>query len=195
MAYLALWVAPADPCCCVARCCVPLSCTCNTALLSAPCAPPPDCPAPVHAAPSPPPPPPPQTYHYRIHNAPSHDPTTYRYSMHVPRPLDVGAMRQAACLLVGTHDFTQLSNNGEDRRRRDPFKTLQRCDVVQLDGLLAPGALRLEARRLRGRGDNDGPGGGCNSAVAWGGLLLVVFCTAMGQVLGPGAQVAPHVEA
>ncbi len=92
-----------------------------------------------------------QTYHYHIQNSDAHDPISHRFSMHVPKPLDLGAMRQAAQLLVGTHDFTQLSNNGEDQRKRDPVKTLTRVDLVQLDQALGRGALRLEVRTAGGQ--------------------------------------------
>jgi tRNA pseudouridine38-40 synthase len=44
-------------------------------------------------------------YRYTVHNAPVHDPLTRRYSLHVAASLDVAAMRRAAKLLVGTHDF------------------------------------------------------------------------------------------
>ncbi|PNH09854.1 tRNA pseudouridine synthase A 1 [Tetrabaena socialis] len=82
-------------------------------------------------------------YHYSITNAEAYDPLRYRFAMHVRKPMDLAAMRGAAALLQGTHDFTQLSNTGEAARRRDPIKTLRRVAVVEL-GEAAPGGLRIE---------------------------------------------------
>lgn len=48
----------------------------------------------------------------------------------------------AAGLLLGTHDFTQFSNDSTERLRRNPVKTLQRYNVVQV----APNHVRLEVR-------------------------------------------------
>jgi tRNA U38,U39,U40 pseudouridine synthase TruA len=53
-------------------------------------------------------------------------------------------MRAGAALLVGTHDFTQFSNNSPERLRRNPVKTLERLDIVE-DG---DAAVRLEVSML-----------------------------------------------
>ncbi|KXZ50137.1 hypothetical protein GPECTOR_17g773 [Gonium pectorale] len=85
-------------------------------------------------------------YHYSVTNSEVHDPLRNRYAMHVRKPLDLAAMREAAAAMVGTHDFTQFSNIGEEGgrpRKRNPVKTLRRVDVVKLEEL-APGALRIE---------------------------------------------------
>lgn len=86
----------------------------------------------------------PQTYHYNLDTGACHDPLRLRYSHHVRYPVDLGAMQAAARLLVGTHDFTQLSNDSVERLRRNPVKTLQRFDVVQV----GPAHVRLEVRVL-----------------------------------------------
>ncbi|GBF88550.1 tRNA pseudouridine synthase A [Raphidocelis subcapitata] len=78
-------------------------------------------------------------YHYSIDTGRAHNPLTHRHRMHVPRPLDVPAMRAGAALLVGTHDFTQFSNNAPERLRRNPVKSLWRLDVLEVEG-----GLRLE---------------------------------------------------
>lgn len=44
-------------------------------------------------------------YRYTIYNAPVRWPLARRYSLHVPEPLDVTALQQAAQCLVGEHDF------------------------------------------------------------------------------------------
>lgn len=56
-------------------------------------------------------------------------------------------MRSAAALLVGTHDFTQFSNDSDERSRRSPVKTLLRLDVIE-----AENGLRLEVGERRGDG-------------------------------------------
>lgn len=66
-------------------------------------------------------------YVYRIRTGPVHDVFLRRYEYHVPRPLDIPAMRAAAALLVGTHDFASFcaSRVGSKSTVRD----LQRADV------------------------------------------------------------------
>lgn len=81
-----------------------------------------------------------KTYHYYIDPQPEHDPMTFRYRLHHPSPLNMGVMREAAALLVGTHDFTQFSNLVKNAPKRNPIKTLQRADIVEL----GDGGLRIE---------------------------------------------------
>ena len=50
----------------------------------------------------------------------------------VPRPLDVGAMHQAAQRLVGQHDFTTFRST--ECQANSPVKTLDRLDVTQSGG-------------------------------------------------------------
>jgi tRNA pseudouridine38-40 synthase len=47
-------------------------------------------------------------YRYRLDTAPVPDPFTARFVWHRPGALDPGAMRQAAELLAGEHDFTSF---------------------------------------------------------------------------------------
>lgn len=89
-----------------------------------------------------------QCYHYHLTSGNVHDPLMHRYTLHVRQLLDLEAMREAAAALQGTHDFTQLSNIGEEGfppLRRNPVKTLRRVEVVQL-GEEAHGRLRIEVR-------------------------------------------------
>ncbi len=48
-------------------------------------------------------------YRYLIHNAPVMPPDVRLRRLHVPRPLDVEAMRRAAGALVGRHDFAAFA--------------------------------------------------------------------------------------
>ena len=51
-----------------------------------------------------------KTYHYHIHHDPILDPFTRLHCLHIWLPLDVPAMRSAARLLEGTHDFSAFAN-------------------------------------------------------------------------------------
>jgi len=46
-----------------------------------------------------------RTYEYAIDNRPWPSPFRRRYTWHVPKPLELGVMREAAALLVGEYDF------------------------------------------------------------------------------------------
>ncbi|NDA25969.1 MAG: tRNA pseudouridine(38-40) synthase TruA [Verrucomicrobia bacterium] len=52
-----------------------------------------------------------KTYLYRIVNAPFLHPMEIGRAWHVPRPLDLKAVRQAARLFVGKHDFASFTSN------------------------------------------------------------------------------------
>jgi tRNA pseudouridine38-40 synthase len=57
-----------------------------------------------------------KTYEYRIVNGPFVSPFEYRFAWHVPYPLDVPAMQEAALVLEGTHDFAAFQATGSDVR-------------------------------------------------------------------------------
>jgi tRNA pseudouridine38-40 synthase len=50
-----------------------------------------------------------KTYRYRMHRGPVCPPFLARYVWHYPFPLDEDAMRQAAGLVAGEHDFTSFA--------------------------------------------------------------------------------------
>lgn len=50
-----------------------------------------------------------RTYEYRVRNAPARDPLERHREHWVPRPLELGAMEQAAAMLVGRHDFSAFA--------------------------------------------------------------------------------------
>jgi tRNA pseudouridine38-40 synthase len=50
-----------------------------------------------------------KTYRYRMHRGSICSPFLARYVWHYPYPLDEDAMRQAAALVVGEHDFTSFA--------------------------------------------------------------------------------------
>jgi len=55
-----------------------------------------------------------KTYRYRIRNTPLADPFDRAYVWHIPEPLDVAAMRDAAAAVVGTHDFAAFQSAGSE---------------------------------------------------------------------------------
>ena len=55
-----------------------------------------------------------KTYRYILRNAPVVSPFERAYVWHVPEPLDLQAMREAAAALVGRHDFAAFQSAGSD---------------------------------------------------------------------------------
>jgi tRNA pseudouridine38-40 synthase len=76
-----------------------------------------------------------KTYHYAIAPGPPPDPFVRRVVWHVPHRLDVEAMRRAASLLVGEHDFAAFQASGGDVRTS--VRRLVSSEVVR--GAGAPG--------------------------------------------------------
>jgi tRNA pseudouridine38-40 synthase len=59
-----------------------------------------------------------KTYCYRVFNERHASPFWSRYALHEARPLDLGAMRDAARLFVGRHDWTAFSAAQADVKTR-----------------------------------------------------------------------------
>ena len=55
-----------------------------------------------------------RAYEYRIWNRTVRSPFWLRHAWHVAQPLDIGAMRRAAAVLIGEHDFTSFRAAGCD---------------------------------------------------------------------------------
>ncbi len=66
-------------------------------------------------------------YTYRILNRPLRSPFICRYAWHVNRPLDVEAMREAAEVLVGEHDFAAFCASGSSVK--NTVRHLYRLDI------------------------------------------------------------------
>jgi tRNA pseudouridine38-40 synthase len=60
-----------------------------------------------------------KTYRYRIYRGAICPPFLARYAWHYPYPLDEDAMRQAAGLVVGEHDFTSFAAVDSERGHED----------------------------------------------------------------------------
>ena len=74
-------------------------------------------------------------YRYFLWNHPAMNPLIRRTAWHVPRPLDVRAMRVAAPFFVGKHDFQSFAAN-PGYARESTVRTLARCQLRQSGRLL-----------------------------------------------------------
>lgn len=69
-------------------------------------------------------------YRYLVWNGPAHNPLLRHLAWHVPRPLDLAAMRAAARHFVGRRDFASFTAN-PGYARASTIRTLTRCDVLR----------------------------------------------------------------
>jgi len=70
-------------------------------------------------------------YHYALCHGAYADPFTQAYTWSMPRTLNVEAMRAAAAILVGTHDFRAFSAiAGSGIEKEDTVRTVRRLDLV-----------------------------------------------------------------
>lgn len=67
-------------------------------------------------------------YRYRIWNAAVMNPLLQAQAWHVPRPLEVEAMRRAAACFPGRHDFTAFTSRRKGTLG-DPVREIRRCEV------------------------------------------------------------------
>jgi tRNA pseudouridine38-40 synthase len=93
-------------------------------------------------------------YRYQIDAGKVADPFLRAYAWHHPRPLDVPAMRRAARLLKGRHDFSALSANPM-REIETSVRTVSRLTIAQKGNVLtiavrANGFLYKMARSIVG---------------------------------------------
>lgn len=76
-----------------------------------------------------------KTYHYHLHLDRVQNPFKRLYSLHVREKTDLQALKNAAKLFVGTHDFTSFANEAHlGTVSRDPIRTLQRLDIIDQEG-------------------------------------------------------------
>lgn len=74
-------------------------------------------------------------YRYYVWNHPAMNPLIRHTAWHVPRPLDLQAMRAAAASFLGTHDFQSFAAN-PGYARESTVRTLSRCRVKRSGRLL-----------------------------------------------------------
>ncbi len=69
-----------------------------------------------------------KVYRYQVWNAPLQNPMERRYRHHVPEPLDLKAMREAAALLLGTHDFSAFTSMKS--KKKSAVRTLHEITIA-----------------------------------------------------------------
>ncbi|HEX3559652.1 MAG TPA: tRNA pseudouridine(38-40) synthase TruA [Pyrinomonadaceae bacterium] len=106
-----------------------------------------------------------KTYCYRVFNERFTSPFWARYALHEARPLDTGAMIEAATLFVGEHDWTAFSAAQSDVKTR--VRRLTRLEVS-------------ERRSVRGRGRF------VEFSVSAGGFLRYMVRSIAGALLAVG---------
>lgn len=95
-----------------------------------------------------------KTYRYLIWNHVVQSPFTLDTHWHMPRPLDLAAMRRAARLLVGRHDFASFTSN-PGYERESTVRTMKRASIARDGAVLvfhftADGFLYRMVRNLVG---------------------------------------------
>jgi tRNA pseudouridine38-40 synthase len=126
-------------------------------------------------------------YRYRINNAETRPALDRGRAWHVPGVLDVEAMQEAACGVVGRHDFAAFASRLEDEgastvRELYRFSVARRGPEIRLDAA-ANAFLPHQVRRMTGALVEVGRGK--LSPGAYGGLL-------QGPPAGAGPSAPPH---
>jgi tRNA pseudouridine38-40 synthase len=93
-------------------------------------------------------------YRYQIDCGEVADPFLRQFALHHPRPLDFPAMKRAAKLLLGKHDFTAFSAHSPNRDH-NPVRTVTRLTIAKRGNLItitirADGFLYKMARSIVG---------------------------------------------
>ncbi|MCX8042698.1 MAG: tRNA pseudouridine(38-40) synthase TruA [Desulfobacterota bacterium] len=84
-----------------------------------------------------------RSYRYLIWNSPVPKPFIRSYAWHIPQPLNLTAMRAAARLLVGTHDFSAFQSS--DRKKTNPVRTVLSVRLKKTAGHLIVFEIRANA--------------------------------------------------
>jgi tRNA pseudouridine38-40 synthase len=86
-------------------------------------------------------------YRYLLHTRPERSPRWRDRAWHHPAALDLGAMRQAAAVLIGEHDFAAFRAAGCTAKRT--VRRIDQIEIAELPGEL-PGDAGLVAVDVRG---------------------------------------------
>ncbi|HEY1170782.1 MAG TPA: tRNA pseudouridine(38-40) synthase TruA [Verrucomicrobiae bacterium] len=74
-------------------------------------------------------------YRYYVWNHSAMNPLLRTQAWHVPKGLDIAAMREAAKLFIGKHDFKSFAAN-RDYAMENTVRTMHRCDIQKKGSLL-----------------------------------------------------------
>jgi tRNA pseudouridine38-40 synthase len=69
-----------------------------------------------------------RSYRYQIINRRAPLALLADYAWHVPKPLDIAAMKEAADILIGQHDFSTF--RGQNCQSNSPVKTLDQFEII-----------------------------------------------------------------
>ncbi|HPL64461.1 MAG: tRNA pseudouridine(38-40) synthase TruA [Syntrophales bacterium] len=95
-----------------------------------------------------------KVYLYRILNSPVRSPLSRNFAWHVREPLDLSAMKEASCMLKGSHDFSSFC--GADNESRSFVRMIFRAELEKEDRCFinfiveADGFLRYMVRNIVG---------------------------------------------
>jgi tRNA pseudouridine38-40 synthase len=129
-----------------------------------------------------------KTYRYAIRNAAIATPFERAYVWHLPERLDLDAMRAAAAMAVGTHDFAAFQSAGT--QTPGSVRTLSRSEVREVEPFLlayevtGEGFLRYMVRALTGTLVEIGRG--------WRDPASMADLLAGGRRAEAGATAPPH---
>ncbi len=76
-----------------------------------------------------------RVYRYLIDNRPIPSILLRRYAWHIPEPLDIAAMREAASCLIGVHDFASFHASGSELG--STVREMKRIAITRRDGVTA----------------------------------------------------------
>jgi len=77
-----------------------------------------------------------KTYRYLVWNHLVQDPFTWDTHWHVPRPLDLAAMRRAAKSLIGKHDFASFTSN-PGYERESTVRLMRRVSIARKGAVIS----------------------------------------------------------
>ena len=75
-----------------------------------------------------------KTYQYEMRTTPVSHPFDRAYVWHLPEPLDIDAMQEAAAVLAGIHDFAAFQSTGTETSTT--VRTIYRSELTRGSGLL-----------------------------------------------------------
>ncbi len=85
-----------------------------------------------------------KTYVYRISTSPVSNVFEHKYLYNFTRPLNLAAMRQAAALLLGSHDFKSFCGN--PRMKKSTVRRLDSIEIIEKENKITHKADELELR-------------------------------------------------
>ena len=120
-----------------------------------------------------------KTYAYGMRTTAVSTPFDRAYVWHLPEPLDLNAMREAAAALVGTHDFSAFQSTGTETSRT--VRTIYRSELSDAGRAAAP-----HRARAAGTPPSSAPGGLLTYEVTGDGFLRHMVRAIVGTLVEIG---------